>query len=61
MIKFIIPAIIIFFVVLFWEKISEIIYKKFKIKINYIAILLFIIIIRDYILIIVQLITWLVF
>jgi hypothetical protein len=44
MIKFIIPAIIIFFVVLFWEKISEIIYKKFKIKINYIAILVFIII-----------------
>jgi hypothetical protein len=44
MIKFIIPAIIIFFVVLFWEKISEIIYKKFKIKINYIAILAFIII-----------------
>ncbi len=44
MIKFIIPAIIIFFVALFWEKISEIIYKKFKIKINYIAILVFIII-----------------
>ncbi len=44
MIKFIIPAIIIFFVVLFWEKISDIIYKKFKIKINYIAILVFIII-----------------
>jgi len=45
MIKFIIPAVIIFFVVLFWEKISEIIYKKFKIKINYIAILIFLIII----------------
>jgi len=44
MIKFIIPAIVIFFVVLFWEKISEIIYKKFKIKINYIATLVFIII-----------------
>ena len=41
MIKFIIPAIVIFFTVLFWEKISEIIYKKFKIRINYIAILIF--------------------
>jgi hypothetical protein len=37
MIKFVIPAIIIFFVVLFWEKINEIIYKKFNIKTNYIA------------------------
>ncbi len=45
MIKFIIPAAIIFFVVLFWEKISEIIYKKFKIKINYIAALVFTIVI----------------
>ncbi len=45
MIKFIIPAVIIFCVVLFWEKISEAIYKKFNIKINYIAILIFLIII----------------
>jgi len=45
MIKFIISAVIIFFVVLFWEKISEIIYKKFKIKMNYITILIFLIII----------------
>ena len=45
MIKFIIPAIIVFLIVLFWEKISEIIYKKFKIKINYIAILIFLMII----------------
>tara|TARA_B100000161_G_scaffold244449_1_gene198751 strand:+ start:345 stop:509 length:165 start_codon:yes stop_codon:yes gene_type:complete len=45
MIKFIIPAVIIFLVVLFWEKINEIIYKKFKVKINYIAILIFLIII----------------
>tara|TARA_X000000368_G_scaffold295498_1_gene235193 strand:+ start:333 stop:497 length:165 start_codon:yes stop_codon:yes gene_type:complete len=36
MIKFIIPAIIIFLVVLFWEKISEFIHKKFNISINYI-------------------------
>ena len=35
MIKFIVPAIIIFLIILYWEKISEIIYKKFKIKINY--------------------------
>jgi len=37
MIKFIIPAIIVFFLVLFWENINEIIYKKFNIKINYIV------------------------
>ena len=45
MIKFIIPTVIIFLMVLFWEKISEIIYKKFKIKINYIAILIFLMVI----------------
>ena len=37
MIKFIIPAIIIFLIVLFWENINEMIYKKFNIKINYIV------------------------
>ena len=37
MLKFIIPAVIIFLIVLFWEKINEIIYKKFNIKINFIA------------------------
>ena len=37
MIKFIIPAIIVFLIVLFWENINEIIYKKFNIKINYIV------------------------
>tara|TARA_B100001057_G_scaffold366347_1_gene369634 strand:+ start:281 stop:445 length:165 start_codon:yes stop_codon:yes gene_type:complete len=45
MIKFIVPAVIIFLIVLFWEKINDVIYKKFKIKINYIAILIFLIII----------------
>ncbi len=45
MFKFIIPAVIIFLVVLFWEKISEKIDKKFKIKINYVAILIFFMII----------------
>jgi hypothetical protein len=38
--KFIIPAIIIFFVVLFWEKINEKIYKKFGIKSNSIIIMI---------------------
>ena len=37
MIKFIIPAIIVFLIVIFWEKINEMIYKKFNIKINYIG------------------------
>ena len=40
MIKFIIPTIIIFLIVLFWEKINEKIYQKFKIKINYIGIII---------------------
>ena len=31
MIKFIIPAIIIFLTILFWDKINKVIYKKFKI------------------------------
>ena len=42
MIKFIVPAVVIFLVVLFWEKISDAILKKFKIKINYIVILILI-------------------
>ena len=44
MIKFIIPAVIFFFVVLFWEKINEAIYKKFNIKINNIIILILLVI-----------------
>ena len=36
MFKFIIPAIIVFLIVLFWEKINQFFYEKFKIKINYI-------------------------
>ena len=35
MIKFIIPAIVVFLIVLFWEKISEITRKKLKISLNY--------------------------
>ena len=45
MIKFIIPAVIVFLIVLFWDRINEFIYKKFNIKINYIAIIIFLIII----------------
>ena len=44
MVKFIIPAVVIFLVVLFWEKINEAIYKKFNIKINYIILILSILI-----------------
>ena len=45
MIKFIIPAIIIFLTVLFWDKINKIIYNKFKIKINYLLITIVLLII----------------
>ncbi len=38
MIKFIIPTIIIFLIVLFWEKIDQFIFKKFNIKLNYLLI-----------------------
>ena len=38
MIKYIIPAIIIFLVVLFWEKTTDFVEKKFNIKLNYIVI-----------------------
>ena len=44
MIKFIIPAIIVFLIVLFWEKISDKIYKKFNIRTNYIAAILLLIV-----------------
>ena len=44
MIKFIIPAVIIFLIVLFWEKINEVILKKFNIRINYIVLTLTLII-----------------
>ena len=44
MVKFIVPAVVIFLVVLFWEKINKAIYKKFNIKINYIILILSILI-----------------
>ena len=39
MIKFILPAILIFLIVLFWDKINEGIYKKFNIKLNNILVI----------------------
>ena len=38
MIKYILPAIIILFIVVFWEKITEIVFKKFNIRLNYIIV-----------------------
>ena len=35
MIKFLIPAVIVFLIILSWDKISNLIYKKFNIKLNY--------------------------
>jgi len=39
MLKFIIPAIAFFLIVLFWEKINEKIYQRFKIKVNLIILI----------------------
>ena len=38
MIKFVIPAVIVFLIVLFWEKIAEFFEKKLNIKLNYIGV-----------------------
>ena len=38
MVKYILPAIIIFLIVLFWEKITKYVEKRFNIKLNYIAV-----------------------
>jgi len=38
MIKFIIPILIIFIIVLFWDKITKVINKKFKVNLNYLLI-----------------------
>ncbi len=35
MIKYILPAIIVLFIVVFWKKITEMVYKKFNIRLNY--------------------------
>ncbi|MDC0240765.1 hypothetical protein OAK08_03900 [Candidatus Pelagibacter sp.] len=38
MIKYILPAIIILLIILFWEKITEYFDKRFNIKLNYIVV-----------------------
>ena len=38
MIKYILPAILIFLIVLFWEKIAEYVEKRLNIKLNYIVV-----------------------
>ena len=38
MIKYLVPAIIVFLIVLFWEKITDFVKKKFNIKLNYIVV-----------------------
>ena len=39
MIKYILPAIVILLVVLFWDKITDLVQKKFNIKLNYIVVI----------------------
>ena len=38
MIKYLLPAIIVFLIVLYWEKITDFVEKKFNIKLNYIIV-----------------------
>jgi len=52
MIKYMLPAIIVLFIVVFWEKITEIILKKFNIRLNYIVVSFVLIIISIIILLI---------
>ena len=39
MLKFIIPAAVVFLIVLFWEKINELISKKFNFSLNYLLVI----------------------
>jgi hypothetical protein len=49
MFKFIIPAIIIFCIVLFWEKINKKIYEKYNIKItNIISVIILLVLVIVY-------------
>ncbi len=52
MIKFIIPAVIIFLIILFWKKINDSVYQILKIKLNYIilSIIFILIIVISYLL-----------
>ena len=38
MLKFFVPVLFIFLIVLFWEKICELVYKKLNIKLNYLIV-----------------------
>ena len=38
MIKFIIPVVLMFLIILFWEKITELFQEKFNIRLNYIVV-----------------------
>jgi hypothetical protein len=38
MIKFILPAIIVFLIVLLWDKIHEFVLNRFNVKLNYLLI-----------------------
>ena len=38
MIKYILLAIIILLIVVFWEKITELVFKKFNISLNYVIV-----------------------
>ncbi len=42
MIKFILPAVVILLIVLFWEKINNFILEKYNIKINIIVLMIII-------------------
>ena len=42
MIKYLLPAIVILIIVLFWEKITDFVQKKFNIKLNYIVVIIII-------------------
>ena len=54
MIKLVVPAVIIFLIILFWEKICEIIYRKFNIRLNYLLISVTLLIIAIIILLIIN-------
>ena len=45
MLKFIVPFIIVLLIVLYWEKISDMIYRKFNLKLNPIIFTIFLIVI----------------
>ena len=40
MIKYLLPAIVILLIVLFWEKITDFVQKKFNIELNYIVVII---------------------